>query len=72
MFRVNNKDTKTTSMTPFSSFSIVDFEQVNIYWKEYIVAKYINIRNNIPIFLSILCKLVVCQAFIEQPVICEI
>ena len=72
MFRVNNKDTKTTSMTPFSSFSIVDFEQVNICWKEYIVAKYINIRNNIPIFLSILCKLVVYQAFIEQPVICEI
>ena len=50
MFRVNNKDTKTTSITPFSSFSIVDFEQVNVCWKEVIVAKYITIRNNIPIF----------------------
>ena len=40
MFKVNNKDTRTTSMllycylwtyfTPFSSFSIVEFEQVNV------------------------------------------
>ena len=32
MFKVNNKDTRATSLTyftPFSSVSIVDFEQVN-------------------------------------------
>ena len=45
MFKVNNKNTETRSMTcsgvfvvnlnnftPFSSFSIVDFKQVNISW----------------------------------------
>ena len=31
MFKVNNKDTKTTSMT-CSSFSIVDFGHVNVGW----------------------------------------
>ena len=31
MFRVNNKDTRTTS-TPFSSVSIVEVEQVNVSW----------------------------------------
>ena len=39
MFNVNNKNTGTTSatsfqtyFTPFSSVSIVDFEQVNFCW----------------------------------------
>ena len=35
MFKVNNKDTKTTSMayfTPCSDVSIVNFEQVNADW----------------------------------------
>ena len=34
MFKVNNKSTRTTSVTsaPFSSVSIVDFEQVNVSW----------------------------------------
>ena len=35
MFKVNNKKSKTTSMTNISylsSVSIVDFEQVNICW----------------------------------------
>ena len=30
MFKVNNKNTKTMSMTPFSSDFIVNFKQVNI------------------------------------------
>ena len=34
MFKVNNKNTRTTSLTfhIFSSVSIVEFEQVNIRW----------------------------------------
>ena len=32
MFEVNNKNTRTTSLTA-SSFSIFEFEQVNISWK---------------------------------------
>ena len=35
MFKVNNKDTRTTSTTDFtycSSVSIADFEQVNASW----------------------------------------
>ena len=32
MFKVNNKNTRKTSLTPFSSVSIVDFEQVNVSW----------------------------------------
>ena len=32
MFKVNNKSTRMTSMTRFSSVSIVDFEQVNVSW----------------------------------------
>ena len=32
MIKVNNKNTTTTSFTPFSSVSIVDFEQVNVTW----------------------------------------
>ena len=31
MFKVNNKNTRTTSLTS-SSVSIVDFEQVNVSW----------------------------------------
>ena len=37
MFKVNNKDIRTTPMayfTPFSSVSIVNFEQVNAGWVE--------------------------------------
>ena len=32
MFKVNNKNTRMTSMTHFSSVSIVEFEQVNVSW----------------------------------------
>ena len=32
MFKVNNKNTRMTSMTRFFSVSIVDFEQVNVSW----------------------------------------
>ena len=32
MFKVNNKNTRMTSMTLFSSVSIVYFEQVNVSW----------------------------------------
>ena len=32
MFKVNNKNTRMTSMTPFSGVSIVEFEQVNVSW----------------------------------------
>ena len=35
MFKVNNKNTRTTSLTPFSSVSIADFEQVNVSWDHY-------------------------------------
>ena len=31
MFQVNNKKTRTTSLT-FSSVSIVDFDKVNVSW----------------------------------------
>ena len=36
MFKVNNKNTRTTSMTYFTSFpsvAIVDFEQINVSWE---------------------------------------
>ena len=33
MFKVNNKDTKTTSMMHFGVF-IVNFEQINADWAE--------------------------------------
>ena len=32
MFKVNNKDTRTTTMMSLSSVSIINFEQVNISW----------------------------------------
>ena len=32
MFKVNNKNNKTTSLTPFSSVSIVEFELVSVSW----------------------------------------
>ena len=32
MFKVNNKNTRMTSMIHFSSASIADFEQVNVSW----------------------------------------
>ena len=33
MFKVNNKNTRTTSVTAFCTVSIVDFEQVNVSWE---------------------------------------
>ena len=36
MFKCNNKDSRTTSITfftPFSSAPIVDFQEVNVCWK---------------------------------------
>ena len=38
MFKVNNRNTRATSMTTFSGISIVDFEQVNVIW-EVVVGK---------------------------------
>ena len=32
MFKVNNKNTRMTSMILFSSALIVDFEQINVSW----------------------------------------
>ena len=32
MFKVNNKNTRTTSFAPFSGVFIVEFEQVNVTW----------------------------------------
>ena len=32
MFKVNNENIRTTSMTSFSGVSMVDFEQVNVIW----------------------------------------
>ena len=32
MFKVNNKNTRMTSMMRFSSISIVEFKQVNVSW----------------------------------------
>ena len=32
MFKVNNKNTRMKSMSPFSGVSIVKFEQVNVSW----------------------------------------
>ena len=32
MFKINNKDTKMTSLTPVYSVSVVNFEQVNVCW----------------------------------------
>ena len=32
MFKVNNENTRTTSMTLFSTASIVYFEQANVNW----------------------------------------
>ena len=51
MFKINNKDTRKTFIevvlvssllilnyfTPFPSFPIVDFEQVNICWENYLI-----------------------------------
>ena len=53
MFKFNNKSTRTMSLTPFSSVSIVDFEQVNIGWvhimrpKEIVNIIYTMIPDNI-------------------------
>ena len=32
MFKVNNKNTRTTYFAPFPGVSIVDFKQVNVSW----------------------------------------
>ena len=32
MFKVNHENTRTVSLTPFSSVSVVDFEQVHVSW----------------------------------------
>ena len=34
MFKVNNKDTRTMSLTAFSRTSNEDFEQAKIYWSK--------------------------------------
>ena len=41
MFKVDNKNTRTTSMT-FLSVSVVDFEQVNVSW---VPAKFAALLN---------------------------
>ena len=44
MFKANNKETRTMSLTyftPFSSVSIVGFEQVNVCW----VNEQVNVKS---------------------------
>ena len=45
MFKVNNKNTKTTSVTLISSVSIVDFEHVNVSWLETSYSKGKNYKH---------------------------
>ena len=37
MFKVKNKNTRTTSFTPFSSVSIVEIEYANVSWVMFLV-----------------------------------
>ena len=50
MFKVNNKNTRMTSMTRFSSVSIADFEQVNVSWD--VSEKPDLLQNNFEISIS--------------------
>ena len=50
MFKVNNKNTRMTSMTHFSSVSIADFEQVNVSWD--VPEKPDLLQNNFEISIS--------------------
>ena len=50
MFKVNNKNTRMTSMTHFSSVSIADFEQVNVSWD--VSEKPDLLQNNFEISIS--------------------
>ena len=50
MFKVNNKNTRMTSMTRFSSVSIADFEQVNVSWD--VLEKPNLLQNNFEISIS--------------------
>ena len=51
MFKVNNKNTKMTSLTHsvfLSSASNVDFEQENISWKlssDFLLSTYLNVQH---------------------------
>ena len=53
MFKVNNKNTRKTStltlnyFTPFPSFPIVNFEQVNICWENYLTYYSLHICFNV-------------------------
>ena len=47
MFKVNNGNTRTTSMTLFSAISIVYFEQVNVSWVDILL---VHIRRVTRIF----------------------
>ena len=43
MFKVNNKETRTTSMAyfkPFSSNSVIDFEKENVCWVNNFILAY--------------------------------
>ena len=50
MSKVNNKNTRMTSMTHFSSVSIADFEQVNVSWE--VLEKSDLLQNNFEISIS--------------------
>ena len=50
MSKVNNKNTRMTSMTHFSSVSIADFEQVNVSWD--VSEKPDLLQNNFEISIS--------------------
>ena len=46
MFKVNDNDTRTTSLTSFTRVFIVEFEQVNVSWKpSYFLHAKINPAN---------------------------
>ena len=47
MFKVNNEKTRTTSMTPFSTVSIVYFEQVNVSWVNTLLVHIRRVTRNI-------------------------
>ena len=59
MFKVNNTNTKTTSMKPFSTASIVDFEQVNASLAVTILKR----ETPTQVFSYEICKIFKCTYF---------
>ena len=46
MFKVNNENIRTTSMTLFSTISIVYFEQVNVSWVNILLVQIRRVTKN--------------------------